>query len=393
MTDNITLLSCDAKLKLAKIWHADGSIKPAANAAWFQATQCRIESVQDIRCVLDEIENRPRIALVKEAIAPDIDVNRLRRRCADGIDERTGRPFSAGLAVAPRIWIVLDIENVPRPASIDFHDGDALAEHVRSLLPDAFKCAACTWQLSGSSGHPSRLNEIRLHMFFVLDVAVFPSAWKFFFASSEFVDPSGFDKGKLIFTAAPIIHSGSDPITQRHGVLDGEPVVIVPRAVIEQSARISSGVDTMPRPTLSAPAAPMPQAAAAFVEIIAKSNILRSHHDAYRNDRARRLAFCAMLKSSFGIIDDASLAHAFHQACVGDNDMSGAHDAQEALRWAASETPSGRRFSVRKLLQQASVALHKAGDADTAVRAARLAMVFRDLELSAAFVGEDDCDE
>ena len=344
MTDNVTLLRCGAKLKLAKIWRSDGSIKPAANAAWFQAEQCRIASVQDIRRVLDEIENRPRIAIVKEAIAPGIDVNRLRRKCADGIDERAGEPFVAGLAVAPRFWTFLDIEKLPRPASVDFRDGDALARHVRHLLPDAFKGAACAWQLSGSSGHPSRLDEIRLHVFFMLNAPVLPSAWKFFFASSEFVDPSAFDKGKLIFTAAPIIHGGSDPITRRHGVLDGDPVVVVPRAVIEQSARIASGADTMTRPTLSAPAAPMPQAAAAFVEIIAKSNILRSHHEAYRNDRARRLAFCAILKAAFGIVDDATLAHAFLNACVGDKDVNGAHDAQQALAWAVSASPNGRGY-------------------------------------------------
>lgn len=384
MTDSVTLLRCGPKLKLAKIWLPDGSIKPAANAAWFQAEQCRIESVQDIRRVLDEIENKPRIAIVKEAIAPGIDVNRLRRKCEAGIDERTGEPFLAGLAVVPRLWTGLDVENVPRPASMDFRDGDALAKHVRGFLPDAFKDAACAWQLSGSSGHPSRLDEIRLHAFFMLDVAVFPWAWKQFFAGAKFVDPSAFDKGKLIFTAAPIIQGGSDPITRRHGVLDGEPVVIVPKAVIEQSARIASGADTMTRPTLSAPAAPMPQAAAAFVEIIAKSNILRSHHEGYRNDRARRLAFCAILKAAFGIVDDTALAQAFLNACVGDNDVNGAHDAQQALAWAASASPSGRGFSVRKLLCDASAALRAAGDAETAARAARLAMVFWELETIAA---------
>jgi hypothetical protein len=161
-------------------------------------------------------------------------------------------------------------------------------------------------------------------------------------------------------------------------------MVIVPTAVIEQSQHIASGADTMKRPTLSLPSEPMPRAAAAFVEIIAKSNILRSQHEAYRNDRARRLAFCAILKAAFGIVDDAALAQAFHNACVGDNDVNGAHDAQEALAWAAGASPSGRGFSVRKLLCDASAALHAAGETETATRAGRLAMVFRELETSAA---------
>ena len=268
----------------------------------------------------------------------------------------------------------------PRPATLAFDDGAALARYVRELLPEPFKDAACVWQLSGSSGHPSKLDEIRLHLFFMLDVAVFPQVWKPYFAGLKFVDPSAFDRGKLIFTAAPIIHSGVDPIACRHGLIEGEPCVTVPKALIEQSARIASGADTPKRQEPAPAAAPMPEAAKAFVEIIAKSNILRSHHEAYRNDRARRLAFCAMLGTAFGITDEEALAEAFHNACVGDDDGNGEHDAEQALAWAASPSPSGRNFSPRKLLCDASVALHAANDAETAARAARLAMVFWQLQ-------------
>jgi hypothetical protein len=233
--------------------------------------------------------------------------------------------------------------------------------------------------LSGSSGHTSRLNEIRVHLFFMLDAAVFPSAWKSLFAGSSFIDPSAFDKAKLIFTAAPIIECGTDPITRRHGILAGEPTVIVPMGVIEQSARIASGADTI-RPPLVVSNVPMPDAAAAFVGIIAKSNILRSRHDAYGNDRARRLAFCGLLRDAFGIVDEGALAQAFHNACVGDDDANGEHDVQQAVAWAANASPTGRGFSARKLLCDASAALRAVGEPDTAARAARLAMVFSQLE-------------
>ena len=197
--------------------------------------------------------------------------------------------------MVPRAWIVLDIEKLPRPPRIDFDDGAGLANYARDRLPDEFKPAACVWQLSGSSGHASRLDEIRVHLFFMLDAPVFPTAWKGFFAGSNLVDLSAFDKAKLIFTAAPIIGGGTDPIAQRHGVLDGEPTVSVPMAVIEQSHRIASGTDTVNRPLLATPNSPMPDAAAAFTELIAGSNILRSRHDAYRNDLQGAPAgtFCA----------------------------------------------------------------------------------------------------
>jgi hypothetical protein len=382
MTSSVTLLRADRAL--AKVWQADGQIRPVANAPWFEAREIPVESFRDICVVLDAVERLPRVALVKEAIALGANVHRLRRRCSAGIDEYTGEAFPAGLVVVPRPWIVLDIEKLPRPRSIDFTDGAALAAYVRDRLPDAFKTAACVWQLSGSSGHASRLDEIRVHLFFMLDTPVFPAVWRGFFARLGVIDRSAFDKAKLIFTAAPLIENGNDPIEQRHGVLEGEPTVIVPTAVIDQSARIANGADAPTRPPVVAPAAPMPDAAAAFTEIIAKSNILRSQHAAYQNDRTRRLAFCALLRDGFGIVDEATLAQAFRDACVGEDDEAGEHDAREALSWATSTSSTGRSFSVRKLLCDASIALRAAADADTALRAARLATVFSQLENHAA---------
>jgi len=384
MTDSITLLRARSNKSLAKIWATDGHVTPAANATWFEGKEIPVASLQDICSLLDMHEKCARVALVKEAIAPGVDVNRLRRRCSPGVDEHTGEQYPAGLVVVPHAWIVLDIEKLPRPPSIDFEDGAGLATYARDFLPDAFKPAACVWQLSGSSGHASRLDEIRVHLFFKLDATVFPSAWKSFFAGSRIVDPSAFDKAKLIFTAAPLIQSGHDPIAHRHGSLAGEPVVVVPSEVRDRSARTASGADTMKRPAFSPAAEPMPQAAAAFVDIMSKSNILRSHHDAYRNDRARRLAFCALLRDAFGIVDEGTLARAFLDVCVGEDDANGEHDAREAVAWAASASPTGRQFSVRKLLCDASVALRVAGEADTAVRAARLATIFSELETGAA---------
>jgi hypothetical protein len=382
----LSLLRAGSNKSLAKIWTSDGRITPAANATWFQAKEISVASVEGICCVLDVIQEQPRVALVKEAIAPGVDMNRLRRRCSAGIDEHTDEPFPAGLVVVPRAWIVLDVENLPRPPSINFNDGACLAAHARDRLPDEFKPAACAWQLSGSSGHASRLDEIRLHLFFMLDTTIVPHAWKSHFSGRpdmKFVDPSAFDKGKLIFTAAPIIHGGSDPIAVRHGILEGQPIVRVSKALIEESARLANGDDTTTRLTQGRPSEPMPEAAAAFIDIIATSNILRSQHNAYRNDRSRRLAFCALLKGAFGITDDAVLAQAFRDACVGEDDPSGEHDVRQAVRWASSASPSGRGFSVRKLLCDASVALHAVGDSTVATRAARLAMVFCELETRA----------
>jgi hypothetical protein len=210
--DTVTLLRAASKQTLAKIWRPDGSIKPAACVKWFMGKELAIASVEDICHVLDAVENRRSIALVKEALAPGADSKRLRRKTVPGTDKATGERFEAGLVVTARRWIVLDIEGLPRPASIDFRDGDALANHARNLLPSEFKGAACAWQMSGSSGHPSRLSEIRLHMFYMLDTPIFPKAWKYFFAGRDdmkFIDRSAFDRVKIIFTSRPQILAGT----------------------------------------------------------------------------------------------------------------------------------------------------------------------------------------
>ncbi len=377
MTDTLTILCAPLNKTLAKVWRADGNIEAAANATWFQAMQSPIGSVKDICRVLDINETKPRRAIVKEAIATGADMNRLRRTCQAGIDKFTRKPFVPGLAVVPRLWIVLDVEKVLRPTSIDFRDGARLAEYVRGLLPDPFNNVACAWQLSGRAGHPSYLDEIRLHAFFMLDTPVFPSAWELYLSGSKFVDPSGFNKAKLIFTAAPVIQHGSDPIAKRHGTLDGEPSVAAPKEVIDQSDRIAEGLGRIRTPGIAVAGKPMPDAAAAFVEIISKSNILRSHHGTYRNDRPRRLAFCAILKAGFGVVEEGALAHAFQAACVGDDDPNGEFDAQQAVAWARVPSPTDRAYSLHKLLCDASAGLHAAGAADIASRAARLAMALR----------------
>ncbi|WP_330083305.1 hypothetical protein [Methylocystis iwaonis] len=376
----ITFLKCAPKLSLAKHWKQDGSIEPAADAAWFEAEEIPVVNLRDILAILRAAERNPRIALVKEAIAPGANPKRLRRRCESGVDKRSGKAYPAGLRVVERSWIVLDADELPRPDAIDWRDGEALASYVRSQLPDCFKRAACVWQFSGSSGHRSKRDHVRMHLFFMCDDPVLPQAWKSFFARLLFIDESAFDKAHLIFTAAPTIHHGEDPITQRHGLLAGEPVVGVPVCVKARSAQIAQGDNGIKRRTSARAGAPMPEAAAAFVEIISRSNVLRSRHPAYRNERSRRLAFCMLIRANFGVEDKTALELAFHKACVGDNDPNGEHDAEEALEWAESASPSGRSFSLRKLLCDASIALRKEGETEMATRAARLAMVFGKLE-------------
>lgn len=382
MSTQVTLLRSKSN-PLAKKWNTDGDIVPVANATWFEARELSCDSLTKIQHVLTAIEQRSHVALVKEAIAPGANHKRLRRKCVAGVDKYTSEHYPAGLVVVPKSWIVVDIENLDRPISIDYRDGTALASHARSALPAEFNRAACVWQLSGSAGHPSRRDDVRLHLFFVLDTAVVPAVWKPFFRDLKFVDPSAFDRCKLIFTAAPILCGQSDPIRHRVGLLQGEAAAIVPASVKRQSAGLAKGVSSGAPPVPHVAPGPMPQAAEAFVEILARSNILRSQHATYLNDRARRLAFAKTVYEAFGIADPGTLADAFRRVCVGADDPHGEHDARQAVAWALDASFSGRPYSTRKLLCDASMALHKSGDKAMAKCAAGLAMHFWKIETGA----------
>ena len=75
LATSATLLRAGSNKALAKIWTTDGRITPAANATWFQGKEGTVASVADICLVLDVIEKWPRVALVKEALAPGVEVN------------------------------------------------------------------------------------------------------------------------------------------------------------------------------------------------------------------------------------------------------------------------------------------------------------------------------
>jgi hypothetical protein len=98
LMNSATLLRAGPNKLLSKMWLSDGRITPAANATWFQGKEGTVASVADICLVLDVIEKWPRVALVKEASAPGVDVNRLRRKCSAGVDEHAGEPFPVGLS-------------------------------------------------------------------------------------------------------------------------------------------------------------------------------------------------------------------------------------------------------------------------------------------------------
>ena len=362
-----------AQRPLTKHWLSNCGISSAADQKWFEAKEHFTGSLSDPYEIISAVAKLPRVALVKDAITSHANRLRLRRKTQAGFDDFTGEWFPAGLKVVPRKWTVLDVEKLSLPPSIGFDDGGKQAEYVRSLLPREFKVAACVWQMSASACHLTRRREIRLHLFFMLDSVVYPAAFKRYLAKLTFLDGGIFETSRLIFTADPVVHDGLDPIERRHRLLAGKPSVKVTTAVPDASKQIGQG--DVPPVRLEA-LAPVPAAsdAAEFVDLVAASGVLRSGDPAYQFDRARRLAFCSLLKTNFGITDEETLEDAFRDACVGPADPSGEHDVREALAWARTPSPNGRQYEPRKLMREDSAALRTAGDLKPARSAARLAM-------------------
>jgi hypothetical protein len=55
MTDRIALLRASKNNFVAKIWTPNGSIIPAANAAWFQALEISIAGIEDVHDIIRQL--------------------------------------------------------------------------------------------------------------------------------------------------------------------------------------------------------------------------------------------------------------------------------------------------------------------------------------------------
>jgi hypothetical protein len=125
-------------------------------------------------------------------------------------------------------------------------DPEAAVEHVRDLLPEAFRTATCWWSLSSSAALPEPSGRIvsdtfKLKLAFWLDRALTGAEVKRWMAAEKApVDPAVFNAIQLIYLARPKLgHGLHDPVPRRSGIWQGEvDAVTVPELLPEPDPAI-----------------------------------------------------------------------------------------------------------------------------------------------------------
>ncbi len=215
--------STDGK-RLAKTIGADGSTLSGHDRGWsFDFTRHEVETVEDLADFLVRISGDPYagVALGTPLVA------RGRRISKPKDGGRTPPSLATDLS---RVFPI-DIDRVPLPPGLraTAETLEEVARYIRSQLPEPFRTVACVVNATASYG--AKAGEVSLRLWFILDRKPGSVAEARRLATeggAVAVDLTMYDAARPIYTAAPIVEGGPDPIPTRWALLDGEPIVIVP---------------------------------------------------------------------------------------------------------------------------------------------------------------------
>ncbi|MCC8945438.1 hypothetical protein H8A97_10075 [Bradyrhizobium sp. Arg62] len=243
MSDTVTILtSLSHPLTKTIVPTAAGGIETRTqqNVKFYSGEEIEVASLRDLAEVLEKASADPYECVVRGAIAPGTNRERMLRRKFSKEDA------PATLLEQARRWVLFDIDGVGLPPGFDpLVDPTQTVVLVRSKLPPCFHAAACWYQFTGSAGIKPGLH-IRLG--FWLDLPLGEAELKRWLAQKvpepgkpskawfrEYpVDPAVFTTAQPIYVAAPIIKQGArDPLAgrcARSGIVAGAAeVVAVPR--------------------------------------------------------------------------------------------------------------------------------------------------------------------
>jgi hypothetical protein len=143
-----------------------------------------------------------------------------------------------------RFWLATDWDGLDKPDGLDLTDLAACGRVALARLPEAFHNTAAI--VSATASHGIKLG-IRVRLWHWLNRAITGAEIARWLGHIDGLDASIFRPAQIIYTAAPVFESGTDPLPARTVLIPGEPRVAVPSAA------------TLAPPT-PCPAAPMPKA-------------------------------------------------------------------------------------------------------------------------------------
>lgn len=239
--DTVTVLT-SLSLPLAKTivrTDAGGETRTRQLVKFYRGEELEVCDIRTLAAVLEKASADPHKCVVRGAIAPGVDRERMLRRKYP----KDGEPET--LVERPRVWLLVDVDKLALPVGFDpFADPVETVRWVRSKMPACFHAATCWYQFTGSAGIKPGLHirlgfwldrplgEAELKRWLAQKVAEPGKSAKTWFREYP-VDPAVFATAQPIYVATPIIEAGAqDPLDgrcARSGVVDGAAeIVIVP---------------------------------------------------------------------------------------------------------------------------------------------------------------------
>lgn len=243
MSDTVTVLtSLSRPLTKTIVKSEAGGIETRTrqNVKFYKGEEFGVSGIRAFADLLEKTSADPRRCVVRGAIAPGTDRERMLRRKFP----KEGEP--ATLVEEPRRWILFDVDGVALPRAFDPLASPAdTVKWVRAKLPPCFHDVACWYQYTGSAGIKPGLHirlgfwldrplgEAELKRWLGQKVPEPGKAAKAWFREYP-VDPAVFTTTQPIYVATPIVEVGAqDPLAgrcARSGLIGGaSDTVVVPR--------------------------------------------------------------------------------------------------------------------------------------------------------------------
>lgn len=230
----VTVLTCRPGKRAAKQFQRllDGSWKvDDYDCGWrFALSTHRVEGLAGLSALLRELQEQPRSFIVRGA--------RLDGQTSCASTARTLKPHPktgepAALGEADRLWIGLDIDDLPTPMDPEGRPMGGPLDWIKyaiRTLPSAFHKTGCHWQWSSSAGVKGWAT-LRLHLWFWADRPVCGRSLRAWLKGR--VDTSFFSANSVHYTARPVFLGQTDILgTGRCGLIEGPPVVL-PEQVVD----------------------------------------------------------------------------------------------------------------------------------------------------------------
>lgn len=191
----------------------DWAKEDAPHVTWFTVIEHFFDGLDGLYKTLEVLEDKPTSFPVRGGLCRPVKPDEV---IAKRHHEQNPDDPKALLIEAERRWLPVDLDGVPMDDDFDLVNVDGMIRKaIKRYLPELFHDANVICQLSAGAGTKND-GTLSCHLFFFMDKPR-GTVWlrKFMKAFAPATDTSIYKYGQPLYTAAPIVINGVDPVAKR----------------------------------------------------------------------------------------------------------------------------------------------------------------------------------